>query len=287
MHITTWIQSRQNPTVKEVCALHEKKRRVATGTFYFEGYKLFCEACRRGVTLQTVFVTEAAAARYEEELQALIRDKKDVRVLGVHDAVYQKMSAETAPQGILCVARHIDKWKKCTKIEEIPVTHAHLLLCECIQDPGNLGTVLRTAAAFGYDGVVLSADCADLENPKVLRATMGAAFSLPVYITSDLCEVIWALRNANRIVAAAALHQDAWTPWTMPDLMQSVFVIGSEGQGLRAQTIEACQGCVTIPMERQAESLNAAAAATVLMWEQYRARQMLKQDTGENAVSRS
>ena len=116
MHITTWIQSRQNPTVKEVCALHEKKRRVATGTFYFEGYKLFCEACRRGVTLQTVFVTEAAAARYEEELQALIRDKKDVRVLGVHDAVYQKMSAETAPQGILCVARHIDKWKKCTKI---------------------------------------------------------------------------------------------------------------------------------------------------------------------------
>ena len=271
MHIATWIQSRQNPLIKEVCALHDKKRRAAAGLFFFEGYKLFSEAFRRGVSLRTVFVTPMAAQRYARVLQAFVSIQPHANVVGVHDTVYQKMSLENAPQGILCVAKHIDKWKNCTTIKEIPVKHKQLLLCECIQDPGNLGTILRTAAAFGYDGVILSRDCADLENCKVIRASMGAVFSLPVYLVPDLCDVIGSLRASGKTVFAAALHHDAVTPMVLPDLTRCVFVIGSEGQGLRAQTIAACNGCVTIPMQGQTESLNAAAAAAVLMWEQRRA----------------
>ena len=142
-----------------------------------------------------------------------------------------------------------------------------ILVCDGLQDPGNLGTVLRTANALGFDRVVLSAGSADIYHPKTVRGAMGALFRLPVDITEDICAYIASLREAGYTVLAAALRDDAQPLDTVPVTARTVFVIGNEGHGLSDAVIASCSGSVIIPMSEGAESLNAAVAAALLMWE--------------------
>ncbi len=265
------ITSRQNPQVLHVRSLWDKKHRDASAQFFFEGAKLLEEAIARELPVSSVFVTQQAQAQYAALLQRLAAQQQNVTFFCTSDSVYQKMSPQSAPQGILCVANRIDKLRKFTTIYSGDLAKDRILLCECIQDPGNLGTVLRTAAAFGYDSVVLTADCADTLSYKVIQASMGASFSLPVQIVPDLGDTIRALRASGRYVAAAALHRSAISLEQFAQCGDAVFAVGSEGRGLQEETVSLCSACVAIPMAQGAESLNAAMAATVLMWEQYRA----------------
>ncbi|MBO5270920.1 MAG: RNA methyltransferase [Clostridia bacterium] len=271
------ITSRQNPFVKTVCALSEKKQREKYGLFRFDGCKLLEEALKTNVPITAIAVRESSLSRIDAWLWERLGDcdlsaKFDVRILA--DGVFEKISEEKSPDGVICVAKALDKFHKITTINNIPEILREtngagkaLFLCE-VRDPGNVGTILRTAAAFGIDTVFLSRDCADLYQPRTLRAAMGAIFRLPtVRIAGDTASAISALRAEGRTVYATALDDSARPLGSFALKREDVFVIGNEGHGLSEAVIAGCDSTVYIPMAPGSESLNAAMAATVCAWE--------------------
>ena len=156
----------------------------------------------------------------------------------------------------------------------MPKEGEKLLLLEAIRDPGNLGTIIRSAASLGIDKIVLSFDCADLYNPKTIRAAMGSLFSQKVDILPEgkMPEYISALRESGRRVFAAALHREAKILGREEIFCDDCFVIGNEGHGLSDEVIAACDSSVIIPMREGCESLNAAMAAGIFIWEMARAK---------------
>ena len=138
---------------------------------------------------------------------------------------------------------------------------------ESVRDPSNVGAVIRSAAAFGIDRLIMSADCADIYHPRAVRASMGTLFDQRIDRVSNLPETIAQFRANDRRVFAAALDENAARLGSFPIGAGDCVVIGNEGHGLSRETIAACAGCVMIPMSARAESLNAAVAASVLMWE--------------------
>ena len=269
------ITSKQNPKIKGVCALAEKRDREAARLFRFDGVKLLIEAIEKGVEIDSVYIRESSFVRIRERLGERFSLINGDRIILVGDSVFEKMSLEKAPEGVITVAKHIDKIRKITKIEnvELPKAQECVFLAESLQDPGNLGTLIRSAAALGIDRVVVSADSADVYNPKTIRAAMGGLFYISVdRVEQDVfSEYIGALQAAGRRVFAAALDDKAETLDKLALQAGDCFVIGNEGHGLTSETIDACDGSVIIPMRDEVESLNAAAAAVILMWEMKKA----------------
>lgn len=144
------------------------------------------------------------------------------------------------------------------------------MLCESLRDPGNVGTVIRTAYAFGIDLLILSGDCADLYNAKTLRGSMGTLFSQRILRTDDLADTITLLQSKGRRVYAAALDENALQLGSFAFDKRDCAVIGNEGHGLSPRVLQVCSEKVYIPMAGDAESLNASVAASVLMWEMCR-----------------
>lgn len=268
------ITSRSNPRIVDAAKLQEKKHRTKTERFFFEGHKLFSEARAADVPIECVIAEEQAYEKYA----ALFADPT-FEILVVPSSVYEKITAEQAPQGIFCIAKFLHNLNfshtnamNGSQFGDIINTETpqKLLICDGLRDPGNLGTVIRTANALGIDRLILSSDCADLYNPKTVRAAMGALFRLPMTVSDNIPEAIAQLRTQNYDVRAAALTENAQPLGEYKVTPHTVFVIGNEGHGLSAQTIDACCGSVIIPMTEGAESLNAAIAASILMWERTR-----------------
>ena len=268
------ITSRQNPTVKLVCSLLRKKEREETGLFRFDGIKLLGEAIEKDVAIEFVLVDETKVAILEEKLACV------ERVIVVPNELFAKMSDEKSPEGVITVAKALDKINKIATINNksqflgLPDEGDRVLILESVRDPGNLGTVIRSAAALGIDRLVISSDCADLYNPKTIRAAMGAIFSMTIDVVEkgELCTYISELREAHRRVFAAALHSEALMLGDFEVRRSDVFVIGNEGHGLTEEVKSACNACVLIPMREGSESLNAAMAAGIFMWETARAK---------------
>lgn len=266
------IFSRQNGFVKLICSLERKKAREEIGLFRFDGIKLCLEAISKGITPEYICVSES---RYEE-MQTRLGGKFEITV--VSDELFSKMSDEKAPEGIITVVRaplsihrHVfsdDSGAFCN----LPNKSEKVFILESIRDPGNLGTIIRTAASLGIDRVVMTSDCADIYNSKTIRGAMGALFMQRTDIVKEgqIEKYISALRSDGRRVFAAALREDAEKIGEIELLPSDVFVIGNEGHGISNETIEACDGSVIIPMKEGCESLNAAMAAGILMWETLR-----------------
>lgn len=269
------ITSKQNPRIKGVCALSEKREREALALFRFDGIKLLIEAIEKGIEIDSVYIRESSFRYVAERLGAEFSRLDSDKITLVSDAVFEKMSLEKAPEGVITVAKYIDKIRKITKIEnvELPQKSECVFLAESLQDPGNLGTLIRSAAALGINRVVISSDSADVYNPKTIRAAMGGLFYISVdRVERDIFgEYIGALRADGRRVFAAALDERAQTLDKLDIKAGDCFVIGNEGHGLTDGTIGACDGSVIIPMVDEVESLNAAAAAVILMWEMKKA----------------
>ena len=265
------ITSRQNAQVSLACKLGEKKHRQSERMFRFDGVKLFCEAVQRGVELAFVLVDETqkdAVSAKAKALYGLGLDNANCRILYLSQELFVKISDENAPEGIICVAKYIDKFHKMATIyssEDMP--KGRILLCESLRDPGNVGTVVRTAYAFGIDWLVLSDDCADLYNSKTLRGAMGTLFSQRILRTGDMPGLIRSLQKDGRRVYAAALDESARQLGSFAWGATDCAVIGNEGHGLSKAVLDACDASVYIPMAGDAESLNASVAAAVLMWE--------------------
>ena len=248
------ITSRTNPLMTHIRKLSASRSyREKAGEYLGDGVKLLEEAVRWGADLTCVVFTPGTSL---PQLPA------GVRLVEIPRDVMASVSPMETPQGALFLARRPD-----TALPEVLSGRRYLAL-EGVQDPGNVGTILRSADAFEADGLILLPGCADPYGPKTVRASMGAVFRRPVW-TCALGELLPRLREADLPLWGAALREDT-ADARAADLSRGVILIGSEGRGLSGEALAACGGTVKIPMSSRCESLNAAVAAAILLWEGYR-----------------
>ncbi len=241
------ITARKNPLLQQVKKLlSSKKEREEAGLFVADGTKLLKEAVAYWPGLDTVILSDGVEADVPE----------NVRIVRVPCDVMGSISPMQSPQGALFLCRLPEK----TAFEPKP----GMLLLDGIQDPGNLGTILRTADALQIP-VALLEGCADPYSHKVVRASMGAVFRTPpVCVTWEQAQL--ACKNAGISIGVTALSEKA-EDLRFADLKQMAVVIGSEGQGVRQQVLDSADAQLIIPMNERCESLNAAVAATIVMWQ--------------------
>ena len=266
------ITSNQNKYVALARALSERKQRQKNSLFRFDGVKLLCEAAKRGVMLEFLLISEGAydsVCEKSRKLYSFDIEGVDCRKVVVSDAIFDKISEENAPEGVIAVAKYDSVRHREISAGELSVNDCErVLLLESVRDPQNVGAILRTAAAFSVDRVIMGKDCADIYGSKTLRASMGAVFALRVDRVDSVCDAVTALRGLGRHVYAAALDERAQRLGKARFSSTDCVVIGNEGHGLSAETINACDSSVYIPMSDGVESLNAAVAASILVWEQ-------------------
>ena len=244
------ITARKNPLLQQVRRLlNSRREREAAGLFVADGVKLLMEAVEHWPGLDTVILSDGVDAEVPD----------GVRLVRVPEDVMASISPMQSPQGALFLCRLPEKTAFVPK--------PGMLLLDGLQDPGNLGTILRTADALGVP-VALLEGCADPYNHKVVRASMGAVFRTPV-VTTTWQAVREACAEAQIPVAVTALTDRA-KDLRQADLGQMAVVIGSEGQGVRPQILAEADAELIIPMEPGCESLNAAVAATIVMWQMKR-----------------
>lgn len=245
------ITSRQNPLCTHLRKLSSSAAyRRQCGEFLCDSPKLLQEALLWGSELHTVVVTAGTEAPPLP---------KGVRLVEVPADVMRSVSPMETPQGTLFTCA--------IHTEPLPETLAgrRYVVLDTLQDPGNVGTILRTADAFHADGMFLVNGCANLYNPKTLRATMGAVFRCPVW-TVGVEELSALLKRSGIPLYGAALREDTLDA-RQADYSRCAIAIGSEGRGLTEDVLALCDRTIKIPMSEHCESLNAAAAATVLLWE--------------------
>ena len=257
------ITSTSNARMKELVQLQKKSKvRNEQGVFLVEGVKMYQEIPQE--QLVKVYVSETFADKQKEEINRL-KDRRKLEYLSDH--VFQYVSDTKTPQGILCVVR-----QSTYCLEDIlEAEDAHLLVLDNLQDPGNLGTILRTAEGAGVTGIIISKESVDIYNPKVIRSTMGSIYRVPFVYVEDLKEAI-AKVKAHGIFTYAA-HLDGKNSYDKEDYTKkTAFLIGNEGNGLRKEIADLADTWIRIPMQGQVESLNAAIATSVLMFETARQR---------------
>lgn len=255
------ITSTSNSQVKQAAALGKKAReRKQTGLFLVEGRKMYEEAPAEW--LEKVYMTE----RYAEEYGC---PEKGIPWETVTEEVMKVMSDTQTPQGVLALVRQprwqlSDVWKG---------EHPHIILLETLQDPGNLGTILRAGEGAGITGVIMNRETADIFNPKVIRSTMGSVYRVPFVYTDSLADA--AAQAKSRGIRLYAAHLKGERSYDREDYRSGCgFFIGNEARGLTEETAALADCYVKIPMLGQVESLNAAVAASVLMFETARQRRL-------------
>ena len=255
------ISSTSNQKVKELLKLQKKaKARNLKGVFLAEGSRMVKEAPRDRI--EELYVSETYFRKYKSQLA-----QEQFQPEMLTDTVFAYVSDTRTPQGILAVVRQAEY----TLSDMLDVPAPHILVLDNLQDPGNLGTIFRTAEAAGTTGILMGRDCVDIYNPKTIRSTMGAIYRMPFLYMDDLKEGIAALKERGVHVYAA--HLDGRNVYDKEDFLRgTAFLIGNEGNGLHKEIAACADTWVQIPMAGQAESLNAAVAAAILMFEARRQR---------------
>lgn len=261
------ITSSNNVNVKNIVALQKKgKIRKEQDVFVVEGSKMVSEIPVGRLVQLYVADSYIIQQKQKEALKRLV-DCHGVRYEVVTDKVFREMADTQTPQGILAVVRQAHY-----RLEDffLQKRAAHLVILEGVQDPGNLGTILRSAEGAGVTGIVLSKGTVDIYNAKVIRATMGSIYRVPFFYTDCLGEVLEGIRK--QCVIYAAHLQGKCTYDQMDYTKDTAFLIGNEANGLSEEIASYAEQWVRIPMLGEVESLNAAVAASVLMYEVARQR---------------
>lgn len=254
------IESRENSLVKRLVRLsNDRKFRKEMQEMVCEGEKMLGEALSSGMDIHDILVAENAELDTELLRQA---EGQGAKLYICPSSLLSKVSNVKTPQGVVFSC-------------ERPVAELHvlqdakrLMVLEGLQDPGNLGTIIRTADAFALDGIILCEGCVDPTSPKVVRATMGAAFRMPI-AAAPLEQTVAFLREQNMPLYAAALSESS-VPLTHVDLTRAAVMIGNEGRGITRKAAALCTQQIIIPMDGRAESLNASVAASIIMYEMSR-----------------
>lgn len=260
IHIKTMlITSLTNPLIKKVVSLKQKKNRDYFDSFIFESGKLFEEAVRWHIPLTHVFYTEKWMERAtESQLKAFLScSDSDIQCICVDENVIKKLSQQNQPEGIFCAAK---------KIRKAAEDHSTAVILEDVQDPGNVGTIIRTADAAGFDCIITSSKTADIYNDKVLRGSMGSVFHLDFIQSTDLKQEIIGLKQKGYTVIGSALDGQQ-TPFQSAAQNKIALILGNESKGMSDELKALCDTLLCIPMYGNAESLNVGIAAGILMYD--------------------
>ncbi len=259
------ITSKQNSLVKQVRKLHRSKERKKHNLLLLEGNNLVFAAINTGYGISHLFCTVKWQNRHQQLWQKVINHK--IAVTLISEDVLDSISTTVSPDGVLAI------------VSRQPVSMPKLgnmtlgLIVERLQDPGNLGTIIRTSVATKVDALWLSQDSVDFEHPKVLRASVGEWFNLPMQATPDLEQVILQAKQQG-IQTIATIPHSAQTYWDLDLTKPSLLLIGNEGKGLSPQLQSLADVQIHIPLANQVESLNAAIATSLILYEATRQRNL-------------
>ena len=255
------LTSIQNPLVKEIRKLHSSKGRREQQLFLLEGTHLLEEASVAKYPLETVCATPEWVEQHDRLWEQIgsLADRTEL----VSEKVLESIATTVQPDGIIATAPRI-----ATPPTEISTLGIAL---ETIQDPGNLGAIVRTAAAANADGLLVSADSADLDHPKLLRASAGAWFKLPMAVTPDLTAEVSRYKNRGMQILATVADASL-TYWEVDLRVPTLIVLGNEGSGLSEELRSLADRQIQIPLSRSVESLNVSIAAALILYEAQRQR---------------
>ncbi len=248
------ITSRENSLIKLVCALQSSaKSRKENNLFVIEGLRIAKDAYDNSIKFDKLIISDTAAKKYCEDIEKFASISDECYI--IPDSLFQKISDTKSPQGIIAVCEIPQK------IVQLDVKGRYIAL-ENIQDPSNLGAISRTAEALGVSGLIIAGGC-DAFAPKSLRASMGTLLRMPIYKIDSISEI----KSFGLKTYACVVDKDAKKITDTEFNDGSVVVIGNEANGITEETRRICDYNITIPMNGKAESLNAAVAASIAMWE--------------------
>ena len=255
------ISSKDNEQIKYIKKLKDKKFRDEKNEYLIEGIKLVKEAIEENATIKMVVICEDCDNNGTIE-QGLLYEIAKYNCIYVTKKLFNTITDVVNPQGILAVVEKGDN------IERIDYSEEIILALDAIQDPGNLGTILRTADSANLKQIILSADCADPYNPKVVRSTMGAIFRMNIIITDNLAKTLKMIKKHKFEIVATSLA----TKESVYDLKynKKVIIIGNEAKGVSKEIQDLADIKVKIPMLGKTESLNASVAASIMIYEYVR-----------------
>ncbi len=256
------VQSRQNKTVKEIVALQDKKERKKQRCFIVEGVRFVKEALLSGMSVEKICFASETAGRLVPEFDSLLPE--GIPLFEMPLGLFCQMAQTETPQGVLAVVRIPDR-----SLSSIYRQGFRGLILDNVQDPGNCGTMIRSAHALGFDAVIAACGSVDIFNGKVLRSTMGSVFHIPVIENISIKEIVSFAKEYQLELIAACLEKASVCHET--DLTgEFLLAVGNEGKGVSEDMLDAAGKRVHIPMQGGAESLNAGVAASILMYESNR-----------------
>lgn len=255
------ITSMKNPLIKEIKSLYRKKDRLKNKLFIIEGIKIIEEAINNGYPIRNIIYTDQLLST-EGGTDFFEKIKELNNLVYVPNTVFKEISDTENPQGILGVATFEHRTLNDILLKEKPF----LLLLDEVQDPGNMGTIIRTADAFNVDGIIITDGCVDPFNPKVVRATMGSIFRVLLYYTSDVTIELNKLKDMNVKIYSTSLEGSV-AIYDVDFNDGFAMVIGNESKGVREKIFTNSDKLIKIPMPGKSESLNAGVAASIIMYE--------------------
>lgn len=267
------ITSRNNSIVKRAASLQTKKGREKEKRFIAEGEKLTYEAIGAGLPIEAILVLQSKAEIILPKLFEIMDEAlyRSTELYILSDNAFEKISTEKAPQGVISIIKHLDFFYNIDIIYKedffLDINERAIALYS-VRDPSNLGSVIRSAVAFGVDHIILSFDCADVYNPKTVRSAMGSLFRTKVTVVKKFDSFIFAAQNSGRRVFSAELTPTAKSLKKTGIEGTDIIIIGNEGHGIPRTISEITDGSVYIPISDKTESLNASVAAAIFMWEQ-------------------
>lgn len=250
------IRSKDNPKVKRLTFLHDRKKAAREGLVFIEGTRICEDALLSGVEPVSFVFSEDKAELASSWIE---KYKISCEILCVTSECFSKIASTVNPQGVAIIIRMPEMDNE---IRLRGDGKDIFLVLENLQDPGNLGTVIRLADAFDFTAVVMTRDCADPYNEKVLRSSMGSVWHIPLITAEDSAHILEMLTSAGVDTIACELNGDVLDKAELK--LPAAYFIGNEGKGLKADTIASCTRKIKIPMPGKAESLNAASAASII-----------------------
>lgn len=265
------ITSSSNSIIKHVKSLHKKKSRWKTENYFVEGLRAVSESIISSANIECFLYSDSLFdLNGGQELYNQISNKYD-NIYNITDKLLKDVSDTENPQGIMAIVKF-----ETTSLEEIILEENNfLILLDEVRDPGNMGTIIRTADALGANGIIITLGCVDVYNPKTIRSTMGSIFHIPIVYQEDIEETIKNLKNNNISIISTALESSDYC-YNIDFKKDFALVIGNEASGISDKAIEQSDYIAKIPMIGRAESLNAAIASGIVMYEASRQRQKFK-----------
>ncbi len=260
MHITSKITSKNNDMVKLYSALSASaSKRRSLHLFVIEGRRLCHEAYLSGIKIEAMFYTPEFCSKYSSSAEEIAARAENV--YETTEDILKKIADTVTPQGIVCICRRPEHDIKSVKFG------GFYIALENVSDPSNIGAIARSAAAFNYDGIMLTRGSADIYSPKALRASMGALLRLPVIEFIGIEKILETCRKSGITSYAGVVSRDAENIYDVDFSGGTLIMVGNEGHGLSTAAINGAEQKIFIPMSAKTESLNAAAAASIMMWE--------------------